>query len=254
MRKALLVIACLAASVSAYAQFGRQGFFGGGRGEEDGPEYREKDESGFVYGRVRYHMLPNRLPEIPWHHDYPLADETFPDSLQRLTSTHTTRESYQIVDIDSKELFRYPYVYLCEPGYLDLLPDDVKNLREYLDRGGFLFIDDFRGYEHLANLQEQLKKVYPEREIVELDASHQIFHSFYDIDSLEMTPPYSTGGSGGVRFLGLSDPKGRLVAIIDFNNDLSEFWEWLDEGEKPLEESAKSIRLGVNYAMYAMTH
>jgi hypothetical protein len=253
----LLAIACLTASLTAYAQFGGQGGFSIGRmGDEDGPEYRDKDESGFVYARIRYHMLPSAVEqrEVPWHHDYPLADETFPDSLQRLTSAHTTRESYQIVDIDSKELFKYPYAYLCEPGYLNLLPDDVKNLREYLDRGGFLFIDDFRGFPHLQNLAEQFKKVYPERDLVELDASHQIFHSFYDIDSLEMEPPYNTFGSGGVRFLGLSDPNGRLQAIVDFNNDLSEFWEWLDRGEKPLEESAKSIRLGVNYAIYAMTH
>jgi hypothetical protein len=255
MRKAWVVFACLAVSLTAYAQLGRQrgGLFGGG-GEEDGPEYRDKDESGFVYARIRYHMLPNNLPEVPWHHDYPLADETFPDSLQRLTSTHTTRESYQIVDIDSKELFRYPYAYLSEPGYLNLLPEDVTNLREYLDRGGFLFIDDFRGFQHLANLSEQFKKLYPERELVELDIQHPIFHTFYDIESLEMRPPYNTGGSGGVKFYGLSDPKGRLQAIVDFNNDLSEFWEWLDRGEKPLEESAKSIRLGVNYAIYAMTH
>jgi hypothetical protein len=258
MRKAWLVVACLAVSLTVFAQIGGRGrYFDSGEG--DGPEYRDKDESGFVYARIRYHMLPDgfRMGEVPWHHDYPYADETFPDSLQRLTTAHTTRESYQIVDIDSKELFKYPYAYLAEPGYLDLLPNDVTNLREYLDRGGFLFIDDFRGYPHLLNLDEQLKKVYPDREIKELDIEHPIFHTFFDIDSLVMKPPYDrpeVRTSGGVRFFGLSDPQGNLQAIIDFNNDLGEYWQWLDEGHKPLEDSAKSIRLGVNYAIYAMTH
>jgi hypothetical protein len=251
-----VVLAGLLAALPVFAQqFGGGGFGRGGRGTVDDATYREKDESGFVYGRLRYHMQPDWRGEPPWHHDYPLADETFPDSLRRLTTAHSTRESYQIVDIESKELFRYPYVYLSEPGYLDLQPEDVKNLREYLDRGGFLFIDDFRGARHLRNLEEQMGKVYPDRAIVELDINHPIFHAFYDLESIEMEAPYIYGiPKSETKFLGLSDSKNRLQAIIDYNNDLSEYWEWIDQGDQPLEYSAKSIRLGVNYAIYAMTH
>ena len=136
---------------------------------------RNIDRSGFVYARLRYHPVEwwrQRTPEIPWHHDYPSGDTMLPDALSRLTKVHTTRESYQIVDIDSKELFKFPFVYLAEPGLLDLLPADVKNLREYLDRGGFLFIDDFRGNERdnseMENLIVQLQKLYPDRNLVPL--------------------------------------------------------------------------------------
>jgi hypothetical protein len=255
--KKLAALAILTIGVSALALFGGQRRLGGGGGffgadgSQDGPEPRDIDRSGFVYARIRYHMLPFRMREVPWHHDYPEGDETFPDSLQRLTGTYTTRQSYQIVDIDSKDLFQYPFAYLCEPGYLDLQPADVENFREYLDRGGFVMVDDFRGFNDLDNLITQLKKVYPDRDIARLDVAHPIFHSFFDMATLDMRPPY---GTEPVQFLGLSDPKGRLQMIIDYNNDLSEFWQWLDEGQAPLAESANSVRLGVNYALYAMTH
>src|SRR5207247_7396487 len=114
----------------------------------------------------------------------------FPDSLARLTTTQTTPDSYQIVDIDSKELFQYPFAYMSEPGYLNLLPADVKNLREYLDRGGFLLMDDFRGNQYdnsqFENMQLQMKKLYPDRELRPVPASHSIFHMLFDLNPAAM--------------------------------------------------------------------
>src|SRR5712692_3724207 len=103
-------------------------------------------DSEFVYARIRYHMTADAwlVREAPWHHDYPYSDETFPTVVGEVTNIKTGPTSYQIVDIDSPELFKYPFAYLCEPGYLALNAKDVINLREYLDRGGFLLVDDFR--------------------------------------------------------------------------------------------------------------
>jgi hypothetical protein len=112
-------------------------------------------------------------------------------------------------------------------------------------------IDDFRGPVHLQNLVYQMKKVFPNRNIVPLDVSHPIFNSFYNIDSLDMAPPY---GRGPVEFLGLEDERGRLMMVIDYNNDLSELWEWLDQGTLPLQDAAQSLKLGTDYAMYSLTH
>jgi len=182
----------------------------------------------------------------------------FPASLGRLTTTNAVADSYQIVDIDSKELFKYPFVYLSEPGYLDLLPEDARNLREYLDRGGFMLVDDFRGNEidnsEFINLVIQMRKVYPDREIRPLPANHEIFHTFYDIEPGSMLPPYRMRNSGEVEFLGLSDPEGRLQVMVDFNNDMSEYWQALDVGQCSIHESGQAVELGVNYAIYAMTH
>lgn len=209
----------------------------------------------FTYARIRYHMTVDaaweQRREAPWHHDYPYGDETFPTFLKEVTHVHTAREAYQIVDIDSPDLFKYPFAYMSEPGYLELNDKDIKNFREYLERGGFVMVDDFRGQRHLSNLLYQMKKVFPNREVIPLTLSHPIFNSFYKIESLNMRPPY---GQGPVEFLGLEDDHGRLMMVIDYNNDLSEVWQWLDEGSSSLHDAAESLKFGMNYAIYALTH
>ena len=277
MRTRILgVVVLLLASAAGFAQFGgfgggRNGGFSqgptggqclvpGGGGEEDGPAPRKIEHQGFIYARVRYHVLPYlRWREVPWHHDYPDGDTMFPSSLGRLTTTDTDFNSFQIVDVDSKELFKYPFVYMSEPGYLNLLPEDVKNLREYLDRGGFLLMDDFRGnpesdMSQYDNMRDQMKKVYPDREIQPVPPNHPIFHLFYDVDAKNMLPPYRIFPSGEPAFLGIFDPKGNVQVMIDFNNDLSEYWQALDRGSCSIHEAGAAVELGVNYAIYAMTH
>ena len=278
MKLRLVAIALLGMSVYAFAQFGGRNRPGGrldggqtggqclvpgyfGSGEEDLPTPRKIDRSGFVYARVRYHLQPwwrQETREVPWHHDYPDGDSMFPASLSRLTTAHTTPDSYQLVDIDSKELFDYPFVYISEPGYLNLLPGDVKNLREYLDRGGFVLMDDFRGNDldssQFQNMVQQMRKLFPDREMQPVPPTHPIFHLFYDLDSHAMLPPYRMYNSGEVQFYGISDAKGNLQVMIDFNNDISEYWQALDVGQCSIHEAGTAVELGVNYAMYALTH
>src|SRR5215467_9814997 len=282
MNKKLLAGLTLFLSAFAFAQFGGRplpfpgngqfdplGPTGGrclvpgyrGTGEEDLSTPRDIDRSGFVYARVRYHIQPwwrVEMGEAPWHHDYPDGDTMFPGSLGRLTATHTNADSYQIVDIDSKELFQYPFIYMSEPGYLNLLPNDVKNLREYFDRGGFMLMDDFRGNEidngQWENMVEQMRKVFPDREMEPVPPTHPIFHIFYELKPEEMLPPYRMNNSGAVQWFGISDAKGNLRVMIDFNNDISEYWQALDVGQCSIHESGAAVELGINYAIYAMTH
>jgi len=232
-----------------------------GDGTEDLPTPRKIDRTGFVYARIRYHTQPwwrQRTREVPWHHDYPDGDTMFPTSLGRLTTTKTDPESYQIVDIDSPDLFQYPFAYMSEPGYLNLLPADVKNLREYLDRGGFILVDDFRGNEfdnsEYENLVQQLRKVYADRNLVPVRPDNAIFHVVFDVDAPKMLPPYRMRNSGDPVFLGLEDAHHNVVMIIDFNNDISEYWQALDVGVCSIHESGTAVELGVNYAVYAMSH
>jgi len=208
----------------------------------------------FTYARIRYHMTPEAAweqREVPWHHDYPFGDEAFPAFVKEVSHINTGSAAYQIVDIDSPELFKYPFAYLCEPGYLELTDKDAKNFRQYLERGGFVMVDDFRGQRHLQNLINQLKKVFPARNIIPLTISHPIFSSFYQLETLDIRPPY---GRGPVEFLGLEDDHGRLMLVIDYNNDLSEWWEGLDRGEVSMHDAATSLKFGVDYVMYAFTH
>jgi len=224
-------------------------------------------ESEFVYARVRYHMTPDgaRMREVAWHHDWPYSDETFPTVLAEVTNVKSNGASNQIVDIDSPDLLKYPFAYLCEPGFIDLKPKDVVNLRNYLDRGGFLMIDDFRyssssqytnfGEEDdMGHFQKEMKKVYPDRDFVRLDIKDPLFNTFYKIDTLDVDAPYVFRGQPPVEFWGLRDAHGHLQMVLDYNNDVSEYWEWLDEGRRSMHEAATSFHFGIDYVMYAMTH
>jgi len=218
----------------------------------------------FVFARLactnrEYRMYwPNYWPfDPPWHHDYPASDEFLVGLLHELTGVRVTPESYQIVKLDSPDVFKYPFLYLSEPGFMVLNDKEIANLGEYIRRGGFIMADDFRSGEYLRGpeeldvLRHYLKLAVPERELVRLDPGHPVFHSFYNIGSLDMKPPY---GNFVPQFWGMSDERGNLQVIANYNNDIGDFWKYLDEGDKPLKDSSLAIRLGINYIVYSMTH
>jgi hypothetical protein len=252
----LLAFACAAVFLSMYA-LGAQTF------NEDIPA-----DSEFVYVRIRFHMIWEGLSvhETPWYHDYPFSDRTFPGIVREVSGLRTSSSSYRIVDIDSPELFKYPFAYLCEPGYIELTDKDAHNLKQYLDRGGFLLVDDFRtaqfspqgGYrgpeDDIAHFQEEMRKVYPDRSFERLKLSDPIFHTFYDINSLDMDAPYFFPGQEPAQFFGLRNDRGHLQMVLDNNNDISEYWQWIDEGRKSIHEASISLQFGINDVMYAMTH
>ena len=215
-----------------------------------------KTDSEFIFARVQFNMTSNWIfsyREAPWHHDYPDSEDFYLNMIKEVTGVHTTPDAYKIVQLDSQEIFHYPFLYFSEPGYMDLTPKELANLREYFNRGGFAMFDDFRG-RALNNLQFQMKKVFPDRDMFKLDLSSPIFNTFYGIDSLDMQPPYMNYDSGKPTFWGMKDGKDRLILIADADNDLGEFWEWVDKGEMPFKPAAQSVRFGVNYLIYAMTH
>src|SRR5262245_46719441 len=222
-------------------------------------EIAPKKKGEFVFARLAFNMdfskgasrRPyNREGQVPWQHDYPYSEDLFLTMLKEVTGVHTDPESFQIVRLDSPEIFKYPFLYISEPGFMDLTDREVENFREYFNRGGFAMCDDFRAHD-LVNLELEMKRVFPNREMTRMQLSHQVFKSFYDIDSLEMAPPYDNYIP---EFWGLSDEKGRLIMIANQNNDFGEFWEYVDRGEMPFKPGAQSFKFGVNYLIYAMTH
>jgi Domain of unknown function (DUF4159) len=218
----------------------------------------EKTGSEFVFARVQFNMDRRWIfetAEAPWHHDYPFSEDLFLTMVKEVTGIHTSREAYQIVQLDSPEIFKYPWLYVSEPGFFSLNDKEITNFREYLNRGGFVVCDDFRGRD-LEVLRLAMQKVLPGQEMFRLNVSHPLFHSFYDIESIVMEPPYYDARflGGKPEFWGLNDEKGRLVMVANQNNDLGEFLEALDHGERPLQWSALSVRLMVNYLVYATTH
>ena len=226
-------------------------------------DWREPNPE-FVFARLActnresWMYWPDYWPDTPpWKHDYPASDEFFVGLVHELTGVRVNPDSYKIVRLDSPDVFNYPFLYLSEPGFLDLNDKEIANLGEYIRRGGFIMADDFRtaaylrGPEELEVLRSYLKRAVPERDLVRLNIKHPIFHSYFDVDTLNMKAPY---GDWEPQFWGLPDEHGNLQVIANYNNDIGDFWKYLDHGDKPLQDSTRSIRLGINYLLYSMSH
>jgi hypothetical protein len=187
-----------------------------------------------------------------WDHDYNRADQHFMTILRELTLISTSRGT-DIISIGSPDLFKYPVAYLVEAGWLTMTDEEALNLRKYMAKGGFMIFDDFAG-NAIQNFEEQLQRILPGARLVPLEVSHPIFHSFFELSNLNFMHPYY-----GVQsvFLGVyedNDPNKRLLMIVNYNNDIGEYWEWSDTGLFPVDISNEGYKLGINYVVYAMTH
>ena len=96
--------------------------------------------------------------------------------------------------------------------------------------------------------------MYPDRVFVHLEIKDPILNTLYKIDSLNMTAPYIFHNQRLTEFLGLRNDKGNLVMILNNNNDISEYWEWLDKGDADMHRATESLHIGINDVMYAMTY
>lgn len=225
--------------------------------DEVDPARDPGDVNLFQFVRIRYNgyvdiLGMGRFGPPPWMHDYPRAEKNFLKILLEVTSVQTTPDSYLILDLDDPEIMNYPSLYVSEPGYWNITDEEAVNLREYLSRGGFMIFDDFRGTQELKNLTTAMKKVLPERSFQELTLDDPIFHCFYDIETLDMIPPYNVPGKP--KFYGMFDDKKRLLAVANYNNDIGDYWEWADESFTPVSLSNEAFKFGVNYIIYGLTH
>jgi hypothetical protein len=187
----------------------------------------------------------------PWSHDWPSSESHLMKIMAEVTKLDVNPGGH-ITSFDSEDCFKYPLAYLCEPGYLDLSEKEAHNMAEYLLRGGFLIVDDFRGEYELENFRNQMKRVFPDRSLEELPRTNQIWTCFYDISHVFPEPPYAKMLQP--RYLGMSDDSGRLMLVADYNNDISEYWEWSNDPFAPIEETNEAYKYGVNYLLYALTH
>lgn len=203
-----------------------------------------------------------------WRTDWPASDLNFSFRLQQLTSMQVNPAT-RYLKLTDPELFDYPFIYLVEPGALVFSDEEVKALRRYLDNGGFLMVDDFWGQDEWYSFYVEIRRVFPDREPVELPLEHPIFHCVYDLKQKPQIP--SIGHAQQGRFSGrtwerpdaetphykaIFDDDGRMAVIICHNTDLGDGWE--REGEDPWyfhQFSEKyAYPLGINIVTYAMTH
>jgi hypothetical protein len=224
----------------------------------------------FVFGRLRYTegVSPDELgggrmfgrrggrgQGPPWSHDYPRAERNFMKILQEITTLdpYTGMAGGAIVDIGSPELFNYPVSYMAEAGFWTQTDKEAANVRAYLLKGGFIIFDDFRGNDW-ANFETQMRRALPDVRFVELELSHPIFHSFFDIATLEFKQYYDRDKPYFIGAFLDNDPNKRLLFIANYNNDVGEYWEFSDTGWTPIDLSNEAYKLGVNYIVYGLTH
>ena len=202
-----------------------------------------------------------------WATDYPDSDLNFSYRLQQLTSLEVNPDGL-VLELTDPELFNYPFIYIVEPGYLAFTEEEVVALRRYLLNGGFLMVDDFWGQEEWYNFYYEIKRVFPDREPVELPLSHPIFRAVFELKEKPQVPSIDAAIRGrpyGItweredarepHYRALYDDKGRMMAIICHNTDLGDGWEREGEDEWYFREFSekKAYPMGINIVFYAMT-
>jgi hypothetical protein len=212
----------------------------------------------FTFARIKYRGAGHG---VGWSHDYPRAESHFMRIMREITSMNPFIEAGPIVGstvlaLDDPELTKYPVAYLSEPG--GWVPNDKEAaaLRSYLTKGGFVIVDDFDGgsmNRDWYHFVEQVKRVVPNLRLMEVPQTHPIFDSFFKID-LKALVSYGSGGTPG--YFGLfrdNDPAKRIMMIVNFNQDMGDYWEWSDRGFNVVPTN-EAYKLGVNYLIYALTH
>jgi hypothetical protein len=240
------------------------------------PDYQEKTE--WIFARLMYPNHPDarftrrRLfgqPDLDWRQggtswsqDYPRADRHFAQVIRRLTRIHARSVEQPVNLDDGDDVYEYPFLVAGEMGDWMLTDAQCAKLRDYLLRGGFLFLDDFWGTEEWNRFMESMKRVFPDRPILEIPDEDPIHHTLYEIREKLQIP-----GAWGLRrgttyrndgsvphWRAIYDDSSRIMVAIAFNHDVGDAWEWADDPWYPEKYSALGIRMGVNYVLYAMTH
>jgi hypothetical protein len=295
-RKSLVVFAALLVIGAVSAGVAAQRYRGGGRGFRSadatdnprgggGPQDLSTDRNGvpdwqvdlhfksdvFTFVRVRYssgYGYGRRGRWGSWLTDYPDSDLNFSFRLQQMTSLKVDPVP-KVIELTDDALFDYPFIYMLECGSLEFTDEEVVALRRYLLNGGFLMVDDFWGEAEWNNFYHEIKRVFPEREPVELPLEHKLFHCVFDLKEKPQIPSINVaiyGRAEGrtweredakeVHYKALFDDKGRMMAIICHNTDLGDGWEREGEDEWYFREFSekRAYPMGINIVYWAMTH
>ena len=198
---------------------------------------------GFGRGRV----------DKKWDHDTPRAERHLMKILEEITMLRPKMDCGAVYAFGEAESFKYPIAYVSEPGFWTMDATELKGIREYVAKGGFIIFDDFQG-SHWYNLEERWREAFPDLQLQPIPRTNPLFDAFYDIRNSPL-PPMGPGMQA--EWYGVfedNDPSKRLVAVAGFNADLGELMEFSDEAYVPIDISNEAYKIMVNYLIYAMTH
>jgi hypothetical protein len=216
-------------------------------------KYRHKFENGRV---------PQEFYGEPWGIDAPAAEQNL--SRRVKTATAIQVEDPILLTLDDPRLFELPWIYFVEPSSMRLQEHEIPILREFLLRGGSAYMDDFHGPAEWADFEAQMKKLFPDRPIVEVPKDHPVFSVFYKLDGYPQVAGLGsflagrTWERGGVvqHLRTILDDHGRPMMFINWNTDMGDGWEWSNALEYPgyIKYTAMAYRMGINEIVYALTH
>ena len=196
-----------------------------------------------------------------WTNDYPRADRHLMVALRRLTRVDARSVEQPVNLNDDDDVFNWPMLYAARAGFMQLTEPQTAKLREYLNRGGFFIADGLWGVNEYDGIVESVARLYPDRQLVELQDPDAPFHTVFDLNQR-----YQILGQWGMRsgqplnggytphWQGLFDDKKHMVVGVWVNSDTGDSWEWADDPEYPERYSALGIRIMLNHIVYAMTH
>jgi hypothetical protein len=200
-----------------------------------------------------------------WTQDFPRADRHFSLAVRRLSRLQA-RSAEQIVNLDEGDAYDWPWLYAVQVGEWGLTDQQGQELREYCERGGFFMADDFHGDAELYEFESRIKKAFPNRAIEDIPDGDPVFHTVYDLkDKIQVVgwdhllergfDGHKNGATGiGAHWRAIRDDKGRIMVAISYNSDVGDAWEYADDPRYPAKMADQSIRMGVDYIVYAMTH
>lgn len=274
--KRRVALACAIAalvSVTAAAQFTRQGF---SRQRFAPPRFPTATsfDGAYNFCRGMYDSDHREYGGLGWWTDYPDADINFSIRLSELTKTRVSRTltgepNHLVIRLTDDALFKCPLFEMEDVGTMQLSDAEVVRLRQYLLKGGFLYVDDFWGPVAWEQWSEQIGRVLPPAEypIVDIGLDHPIFRAMFIIPKVPQIPSINhwrrSGGETSERghdsakpvMRGIQDKDGRLMVVMTFNTDISDAWE--REAEDPTyfyKFSPDGYAVGINIVLHALTH
>ena len=224
----------------------------------------------FVVGRLMFPQYPRgpfgsgpgdwRRGGTAWTVDYPRGDRTFARLLARLSNLDV-RVVEQPVNLDAgDDAFNWPFLIAGLVGSWNLTDAQAEKLRRHLLRGGFLLCDSFYGDYEWSGFEKTLRRVFPERPVVDLPNDHPIFHYPFELATKRQIPTWQylprgyRNGGDTPHWRAVLDDDGRVMVMIAHNNDIADAWQRADDPGYPQPEANLAIRMGVNFAVYALTH
>jgi hypothetical protein len=226
----------------------------------------------FTFLRIHYHSNGRRRGwggwgggDRAWLTDVPDADLNLAFRLHEMTSLQVYPD-LKFLELTDPELNDFPFIYMVEPGALGFRDEEVPILRKYLLGGGFLMLDDFWGVAEGQNVIDELKRVFPERDLVELSLDHPIFHTVFNFKTKPQVPGIGAWSRSGlsyerpdakeVDYRALYDDKGRMMVVFCHNTDNGDGWEREAEDAEYFKLFSEPMAYPwmINVLFYAMTH